>query len=197
MKIEILSHEHRKGVLLLSVDEDFFREIHTSVFGRNPKFSFHSENISEQFAQKEFERAHYFILKRLSQRSYSSFELRRQLEDRLVSANTVEKVIDECTRLGYIDDRAWLEGYIRSQKFKKLGPKMIESKLYNKGIPKSFYESFLENCLTTEDQKKGIEKLLTSRFRSRDLNDFKEKQKVFSALIRKGYDFEIVKELLM
>lgn len=196
MKIEITPHEHRKGVLLLTVDEEFFREIHTSIFGRRPQFSFHSEDVSEQFAQKEFERANFFVLRRLTQRSYSSFELRSQLVERLVSTATIDRVLDECVRLGYLDDVAWLESFIRGQKSKKIGPKMIESKLYQKGIPKSFYAQYLEKGMTDEEQMEGIEKLLNSRFRSKDLSDYKEKQKVIASLIRKGFDFELVSRII-
>lgn len=196
MKIEITPHEHRKGVLVLTVGEEFSKEIHTSIFGRKPKFSFHSEDVFMQFEQKEFERAQYFILRRLTQRSYSSFELRNQLSERLVSASTINKVMDECTRLGYLDDVAWLESFIRGQKAKKIGPKMIESKLYQKGVPKSFYEPILEKGLTEEEQLEGIERLLKTRFRSRDLSDFKEKQKVTASLIRKGFDFELVSKII-
>jgi len=196
MKIEITPHDHLKGVLLLTVDEEFSKEIHTSIFGRRPKFKFHSGDVSEQFEQKEFERSQYFVLKRLTQRSYSSFELRAQLGERLVSSRNIERVIEECTRLGYLDDVAWLDSFIRSQKSKKLGPRMIEQKLYQKGVPKSFYEPILEKGMTDEAQIEGIQKLLNTRFRSRDLSDLKVKKKVIASLIRKGFDYELVSKVL-
>lgn len=196
MNIEITPHEHCKGVLLLTVNEEFSREIHTSIFGRQPKFSFREGCLAEQFEQKEFERSQYFVLKRLAQRSYSSFELSRQLEERLVSYAVIERVIEECTRLGYLDDAAWLEGFIRGQKSKKLGPKMIEAKLYQKGVPKSFYEPILEMGMTESEQIEGIQKLLNTRFRSRDLSDFKERQKVTASLLRKGFDFALISKVL-
>jgi hypothetical protein len=61
MKIEILPDDQKRGVLHLSVDDEFYREIHTSVFGKRPKFSFHEGDLSEQFAQKEFERSRFFL----------------------------------------------------------------------------------------------------------------------------------------
>ena len=196
MKIEILPDDQERGVLHLSVDDEFYREIHTSVFGKRPKFSFHESDLSEQFAQKEFERSRFFVMKKLSQRSYSSFELHAQLKERLVSQVTIDRVIEECAHLGYVDDKAWLEQFIQMQLLRKSGPKMIEAKLYQKGVPKSFYEPVLVNLATHKDQKEAIERLIQTRFRSKNLSDFKERQKVFGALVRKGFDFEVVKEAI-
>lgn len=196
MNVEILPDDERKGVWHLSVQDDFHREIHSSIFGKRPKFSFYNGDLAEQFSQKEFERSRYFVLKRLSQRSYSSFELRKQLEDRLVSQQTIEKVIADCVHLGYLDDQAWLEQFVRSQMLRKTGPKMIEAKLYQKKVPKSFYEPVLSKLATNNEQKDAVQRLMRTRFRNKDLKDFKERQKVFGALVRKGYSFEIVKDVI-
>lgn len=196
MNVEVIPDEQRKEILHLSVDDHFFREIHTAIFGKHPKFSFQEENLPEQFFRKEFERSRFFVLKRLSQRSYSSFELRFQLQERLVSQETIERVIDDCHYLGYLDDKAWLEQFIRTQLLRKLGPMMIEAKLYQKRVPKSFYEPILANLVTHEDQEKAIKRLMNTRFRSKDLRDFKERQKVFGALMRKGFNPDLIKEIL-
>ncbi len=196
MKIEILPDEQRKGVLHLSVEDGFYREIHTAIFGKRPKLAFQEGDLSEQFSEVEYKRARFFVLKRLSQRNYSSFELCSQLKERLVSSGTINRVVEECRQLGYIDDDAWLEDFVRRQKLGKNGPKMIASKLYQKGVPQSFYEPVLRDSVSHEDQKEGIQRILQTRFRSKDLSDFNERQKVFGALVRKGYDFEIVKEIV-
>jgi regulatory protein len=135
-------------------------------------------------------------MKKLSQRSYSSFELNGQLKERLVSQATIDRVIEECVHLGYIDDKAWLEQFVQMQLLRKSGPKMIEAKLYQKGVPKAFYKPVLASHATHEDQKEAIERLIQTRFRSKDLSDFKDRQKVFGALVRKGFDFEVVKEAI-
>ena len=192
----IIPDDQRKDVLHLSVGESFYREIHVSIFGKHPKIRFCEENAEEQFSAKEFERARYFVFKRLSQRGYSSFELRNQLQERLVSEQGVEQVLAECFRLGYLDDEVWIEQFIREQKLRKTGPKMIAAKLYKKKVPRSFFEPFLENLLTLEEQKEAIDRLLATRFRLRNLDDFKEKNKIFAALQRKGFTVEAIKQSL-
>jgi regulatory protein len=197
MRVEILPSQEKRGVLLLSVEEEFYREIHTSIFGKHPKFAFIADDISAQFLKKEIERVKVFVLRRLSQRQYSSFELERQLKDRLVSEHTIHHVFEECRRLGYLDDKSWLENYIRSLMTAKAGPRMMVAKLRSKGVPQSFYGPVLDRLATRESQVEGVQKLLQTRYRSRDLTDYKEKQKVIAALLRKGFDFEIVQSCLL
>ncbi len=192
MKIEVLPKDGCRGVFSVYIDDDFFKDIHFSIFGKRPKFVFHSGDLEEQFSQQEFLKAKAFVLRRLSQRNYSSFELKKALKERHVSPQSIDKVLDECRHLGYLDDQSWLEGYITTLQMKKMGPRAIMMKLQSKGVPEEAYSAVLSEIVTPDTQFERIAKLLETRYRSRDLTDYKEKQKVIASLLRKGFDFEVV-----
>ena len=197
MKIELYPHEFRKDVYHLSVNDVFFREIHVSIFGKRPKFSFFGDsNIEKQFFDKEVERAKLFVLRRLSKRSYSTYEIRKQLKERFVSDKAIDCVVSDCLRLGYLDDHQWVEQFIDAQKLKKIGPKSIAFKLIQKGVPESFFSSYLESRLSKEQQLSSIFRLIEVRYRSRDFDDYQKRQKVVAALARKGYSYDLIQEAI-
>jgi len=49
------------------------------------------------------------------------------------------------------------------------------------------------NWQDSDQEKESVEKLLVGRYRSKNLKDFKEKQKVIQSLMRKGFSFESIK----
>lgn len=123
-----------------------------------------------------------------------------QLIDKLVEKgieiHIAEKVVEECRALGYLDDNAWIDSYVRRQLDRKDGPRKIAEKLRQKGISSSASsEAFSTHC-TADSQQQLINTLLETRYRRRDLTDFKEKQKVVAALMRKGFSYPSIAEAL-
>lgn len=195
MKLEVHPKEGRKEIFILSVDEEPWKEIHRSIFGKKPtiKFTISTlEDLQQRFQEYEYTRTKNYVYWRLSQKSYSSFELKILLSERLVSDDTAEQVISEIQQSGYINDNDWLSGFVRRQTASKHGPKAIEMKLKAKGVPEHLIAEFLGAAEDSDQQKEGIRRLLSTRYKSRDLTDYKERQKVIAALLRKGYHFEEV-----
>jgi regulatory protein len=136
----------------------------------------------------EFEEAKRYAYKRLAMRSYHSIELRKVLTEKQFNKESIEQVISELTRLGYLNDKDWIEAYINSLITRNFGPRQIYLKLKAKGIPEDESESFLEKIACTNSQSAHIQTLLKTRYRHRDLSNFKERQKVIASLVRKGFE---------
>lgn len=185
MKIECRPKEGRREILTLWIDEEPWREIHTTIFGRRPRF----ENL-DQFAPLEYKCAKNYALKRLSLKNQPSTELRKALLERLVSTETTQKIVDEMIQYGYINDHDWISSFIRVQKAKKMGPRAIEQKLRMKGIPVDQITYAMQEHDSSLSQKERIIDLLNTRYKNRNLSDYKEKQKVIASLVRKGYDLD-------
>jgi regulatory protein len=164
-----------KQILIVSLNGEPYAEAHTAIFGKNPKFK-----SVEEFREEEYRGAKRYALKRLSMQAMLSTALSDALRERLVSESVIEKVISECLESGYIDDKEWVDAFVRGQKRKRVGPEMIRMKLVQKGVDPSLMEEEV-------DESAQIRDLLESRFRNRNLRDYKEKQKVIAALMRKGY----------
>ena len=141
--------------------------------------------------EKELRAAMVFALKRLSAKAYLSQDLRKLLlkQDQFTEEIT-DEVIKEMTRLGYLNDKEWISGFVRGHQRKGQGPKMIAMKLQAKGIAKEAYQPFLNT--DNELQQKEILRLLKKKYKDRDFQDPKEKQKVMAALYRKGFESEVI-----
>ena len=146
--------------------------------------------------EPEYIQAKKFVVQRLAMKNYSSFELIKALKERSVSKEVIDKIIGEFTKQGYINDDDWIKCFIRRQQQRNLGPQQIAMKLRAKAVPKEQIQKSLEKMDSSDSQLQRIQELLEGRFRSKDLTDYKEKQKVFAALARKGFDFEVIQEAI-
>jgi len=188
MKISIAPKEGAYKTLTLSIDDEPWRDIHISVFGRRPKF----ENITSLaefellFNTLEYQRAKIYAIRRLSVKSQNSSQLRKALETRLVSASNTQRLIQEFANVGYINDEEWTKSFIRQQIARKVGPKVILMKLKIKGIPPRLAERIFEEF--DHSPRDQIRQLLQTRYKNRNIKDYREKQKVIGALVRKGFD---------
>lgn len=194
MKIEQRPKEGRKEVLILFMEDEPWKEIHVAIFGRRFKFPSVSnlDEWQQQFDQLEYRQTKNYVLRRLSMQSYHSAQLTKLLKERLVQAHTIQRLIAECLDWGYLDDKAWLAAFKRG---KRLGLRAIAMKLRTKGLSREEIEDFITENRDPEEEKEGILRLMQTRYRHKDLNQPKERQKVIAALMRKGYDFEWIKQV--
>ncbi|MCB1113714.1 MAG: RecX family transcriptional regulator [Chlamydiia bacterium] len=118
------------------------------------------------------------VLRKLSRRSYSSYELIFKLRSEMPE---IKEITDEFLKKGYINDEEWLKDFIKSEERKGKGPKAIGAKLYSKGFPRETIESAL---LMTEPQE-AIQTAL-----KKELKKGKDKPKIIGALVRKGYSWD-------
>ena len=181
-------------MLTVFCDDEPWREIHPSIFGRRPSFPKEVETGEWErlFAGLEYRSAKNYAVRRLSAHSLPSASLARSLRQRLVSENTIVRIVDEFSSQGYLNDRDWAASFARVQSARKVGPKAIAMKLAGKGIDKEYAAAALESFSNEDKQKESIMLLLNTKYKKRDLSDFKEKQKVVASLIRRGFDYELV-----
>lgn len=197
MKITIEPDSVKRDILTLFVEDEPWAQFHKKIFGARPKFA--AKNISElceEFVEKEWRSAKNFALKCLARKSYHSHELKKLLKECLVNDVIIDEVIGECRELGYLDDDDLILRLMQREKSKQGGPRKILWKIRRKGIEDEQIESKLDVTYPLEEQAAGIKQLLETRYRSRDLSCPKEKQKVVAALLRKGFTFEAVQQVL-
>jgi regulatory protein len=182
-------------MITVTWEGEFFRKVHTSIFGRIPSLPQHCstlEEFEEEFARIEYRLAKAYAYKRLAAMSMLSSNLVKSLQTRLVSKEVAERVVEEFLKLGYLNDHEWVKSFIRQQVSKKTGPKMIAAKLAAKGVSSELSEQYMEELSESQDQRSAIQALLKTKYRTRDLSDFKQKQKVIASLARRGFDIRII-----
>jgi len=144
----------------------------------------------------EVQQAKVCAYKRLAARSHHSVELSALLKKRGFAEGVVEEVLNECQKFGYLNDPEWVEMAVRKEAERKKGPQAILQKLVSKGIPREEVEQALEVSDSSEAQKQRMFKLLETRYRNRNLEDFREREKVIAAFSRLGYNFDLIREVL-
>lgn len=183
----------RKTQLWIYLDGEKWRTGDTAILGKKPDLPATSNCLNELedvYTSLEYKGARNYVYRKLASRSFSSFELLTLLTNKFVSDLNCQKIIDELTQQGYLNDDEWAEAFIKSQTRKKNGPKAILRKLQSKGY--NHPDSLLKDVSQPEIQKEAILKLLSSRYRSRDFSDHYERGKVVAALLRKGYDLDVI-----
>lgn len=191
MNITIKPHAEKKDIFTVFIDEEPWRNIHSAVFGRYPK-PFKPQASREEwnvtFQALEYRKTKEYVLRRLSAKSYHSSQLKKLLKERLVDPKIVDRLIQECTDWGFLNDKAWLDSFMRVHR-KKYSKRAIEAKLRVKGIPVEVLKDLLDEWNDPEEEIKIIQTLIKTKYRSKNLGDFKDKQKVIASLMRKGFGF--------
>jgi len=180
--------------LLISVNGELWRSVSPRLFGHSPHFDLGS---FEELEEMEYRSALNFAVRSLSAKAQHSLELHKKLLDLGVSTGVVERVLSELVRLGVLDDRDWVEMFIRSLISRNLGMGAIRQKFFRKGIPSSEYEAILCNLLSQDVQKAQIQKLITSKYRAKDLSDPKQKDQVIKALARRGFSWDLISSMII
>lgn len=141
-----------------------------------------------------YSEARKLLYKKLGMRSCNTVELRVWLKEKGASEKDIETLLLECQNLGYVDDAQWLASFVRSQRAKRYGKRTIALKLMQKG----FSHDDISHALAEEgeDEETAIRHLLQNRYRSRDMRDPRERQKVIASLARRGFSFATIQKIL-
>lgn len=122
----------------------------------------------------------------VSTTSISQKELKRRLIQRGENPEDAESAVSWLTDLGAVDDEAMAHRLVEQAVAKGYGEARIRQILYEKGIPKKYWESALENL---PDMSEAVDKFLERRFRGLETLDQKEIKRATDALARRGHSW--------
>lgn len=199
MHVECLPKDGHSNLFTLYINGETWCDIHTKIFGNNPKLTLKGHSLSvltKEFHDQEYSYAKKYILKRLAAKYYHSHELSEILQLLRVSETTIQRILEKCRTMGYVNDQDWVESFIRRHQNRNIGPQKMARKLKQKKIPDVDIHRALEKWDNPQLQQQRILTLLTSRYRARDLKNAKEKQKVIASLFRRGFDLDQIHEAL-
>lgn len=171
--------------------EDFAR------FDIYPGCSLSEETLAELTQAEKISEAYAKTLHFLSFRSRSRKEVERKLfgYDRPV----VEEVISRLSSAGLIDDRLFSRRWIEDRSdLKGLGRRRLFSELLQKGIDREVIEEELEQLPHDLERAKRVAATRLERLnRGGTEADDSFKNRIFSLLIRKGYDSGIARKAVL
>lgn len=144
--------------------------------------------MNEIVDELEYKKAKRYAYRRLAAQNVCSNDLIRLLSKKLFSKNIIDKIVKELQDLGYINDQAWLESFVRVQQDRKVGPKVMAQKLKLKGFSRDQIADVLHN--QSQNEAPMIQALIQKKYASKNLKEYKEKNKVIAALVRKGFSLD-------
>ena len=120
---------------------------------------------------------------------------KRDLQQRLVrkgeDPEQAEAAVAWMEDLHLVDDRATAEQVVRSCIYKGYGLQRAKQALYEKQIPKAYWDEVLEDY---PDQLGKIQDFLRARLDAD--SDEKQKKRAIDALIRRGYSYGAIKKAM-
>ena len=135
------------------------------------------------------------LLYSLDRRLHSEKELRDKLY-RNYSPKIIDLAISEVARLGLVDDERFAEAFCKEKMtVNKKGPHLVLCELYKKGVDKNLAKEVVDRVFSEgENELEGA--LAAAQKYKKDLDTPKGKQRLYGALMRKGFSYSIVKEVM-
>jgi len=131
--------------------------------------------------------AYLEAIRLLARREYFSQELKIKLSQKGFSQKEIEQAIEECKRLGALNDEQVLARWIEKFKKQGKGPYFIIAKLKAKGIHLSPHDSRI-----LSDQKEALKTFAEKKLKNKKLSE----EKLFQMLLRRGFDAEDIKRYI-
>lgn len=202
MKITKLEKQKKaKNRYNIYIDGEFFCGLYDDTI---LKFGIH---INEEVTEKEIEEIKGFdeiiygknvAYNYLSYRIRSVFELKKKLKEKKISESATEKVLELLEKQKLINDAEFARVLISDKiKRKPVGKKVLRGKLFEKGISKQVGEDALDEVFTEDVEKElALASFMKYLPKLKGKESFERKRKAFDYLARKGFEFDVINEIL-
>jgi len=163
-----------KVKLLSEMTEDTFREIMTVVLPKRAKLR---------------------LLNLLQKKSYTEKQLKEKLEEGYYPVDIIKIAIDYVKSYGYINDQQFASDYYEYYKSSK-SKNAMKRELMKRGIPNEYMEHLFELTEGSIDEEEiQIKRWLEKKHYSLEIS-MKDKKKLYDFLMRKGYSFDKIKQVM-
>lgn len=129
------------------------------------------------------------IANSLAKRDFFSEELKKKLLIKGFSEEEIENGFAKWKSRGYLNDEELALRFIEKCKASGYGPDVIKNKLYMRSKDQKLLSLLREVAF---DHKESMYKLIAKKYPHLDIQDQKQKRRVFSFLTRKGFSAEVI-----
>ncbi len=157
----------------------------------------YNEIVEELLPKRATKRA----MNLLQKKDYTEKKLRDKLAEGLYSDDCIDAAIEYVKSYKYLDDDRFARDYIIYHLENKSKNRIVQD-LSNKGIDKEAILRIFDEVYSDYDSEEvenaeyqQIKKLLEKKHYSSDM-DFKEKQKIMSFLLRRGYNMDSIRKCM-
>lgn len=198
MKITKIEPSKRKGFKRIYIDGQFFMSVADETVARRLLYEnkeIGEDEIPELSKSVLVRRARERLLYALDRRLHSEKELREKLK-RDYPPDIIDAAIGELDSLGLIDDEAFACAFCEHRKEAlKKGPYAIRQELILKGVSREIIDSVLSEAFCDEDEQFNSALAVAQKY-TKDLDTPKGRQRLFAALTRKGFSYDVIKRVM-
>ncbi len=171
-----------------NLDLDYFNSI---CWHENDQID--EESLNFHLKESDYIRAKSRGLWFLDRADYSEKTLYEKIVAGGISAAAAARAVARLKELGLIDDRRYAERMAEQMSEAGISKRESYAKLYQKGISKDTIKAVLDD--TQFDEASQIETVIDKKYKNK-LSDKDNIQKVYAALIRKGFSYGGVRDAL-
>lgn len=151
------------------------------------------EKLNGLIFESQYQRAKSRAVWYLDRKDRTSKELYNKLCQAGFEKKAVAKVIGRLTEVGLVDDYRFAENYANRLIESNVSKREALQKMLQKGVPYDMAKEVLSECEADENEQ--ITALINKKYRTKLMSDGGA-EKVYAALVRKGFSFEAVKTAL-
>ena len=151
------------------------------------------EKLNALVFQSQYQRAKSRAVWYLDRKDRTAKDLYNKLCLAGFDKKAVVKVIARLQEVGLVDDRRFAENYASRLMEGNVSKREALQKMLQKGVPYDMAKDVLAEC--DSDEGAQIEALINKKYRTKLIVEG-GKEKVYAALIRKGFSYEAVKNAL-
>lgn len=155
-----------------------------------------SQELTEQIKNEVLiKRAKLRAMHLLNYMDRTEQQLRDRLKRDLYSEDIIEIAMQYVKSFGYVGDYGYAKRYVQSKQPSKSRAE-IKMALMQKGISKQIIKSVLEECYEEQDELSAIVRILDKKRFVEDTATDVEKKKMFDYLLRKGFRYEDIRQVI-
>lgn len=155
-----------------------------------------TELLMEASKKSSYKKALNYALNILSKSNKTKQELINKLTEKEYNEDTITAVIEKINDLGYINDKQYIENFIRNKAdtSQGLNKRTLQNKLIQKGVDKELIKQSLEN--SDIDEYQNAIQAAEKKLRNLKGNEREKKSKLYAFLINKGFDYEVCSKVI-
>lgn len=195
--IKVDEIEGFKNFYQIKIGEELVAELYQPLYKRHIKTirKFQEEKSLKDFlVELEKKVGFSYLSYLLDKRALFRKEIEEKLRSRKFSDSSIHAAISKALEYGYINDLELAKSITRIYCKKQKGPRFIEQVLKKRRCGEDLIQTVIH--ISIDSQKDALKELVKKKYPTFARMEFKEKQKVFQRLLRKGFELEEIRVAL-